>query len=103
MVRAGLDRCRRNWCRPRGDGRRRCTATGGDDGASSHQYTQKRADAETQAALKATGGGKASSGVETDNENGATYEVEVTKTDGATVDVRLYENYPVVVIEGDSD
>ena len=41
--------------------------------------------------------------VETDNENGATYEVEVTKPDGTTVDVRLDENYQVVVIEGDSD
>lgn len=77
-------------------------ATGGGDGAVSHQYTQKQADAATQAALKVTGGGKANS-VETDNENGATYEVEVTKTDGSTVDVRLDENYKVVVIEGDGD
>jgi uncharacterized membrane protein YkoI len=77
-------------------------ATGGDDGPTSHQYTQEQADAATRAALKATGGGTANS-VETDNENGATYEVEVTKTDGATVDVRLDENYQVVVIEGDSD
>jgi uncharacterized membrane protein YkoI len=78
-------------------------ATGGDDdGPTSHQYTQEQADAATRAALKATGGGTANS-VETDSENGATYEVEVTKTDGATVDVRLDENYKVVVIEGDSD
>jgi uncharacterized membrane protein YkoI len=78
-------------------------ATGADDdGPASHQYTQQQADAATQAALKATGGGKANS-VETDNENGATYEVEVTTTDGATVDVRLDENYKVVVIEGDRD
>jgi uncharacterized membrane protein YkoI len=78
-------------------------ATGGDDGGpTSHQYTQEQADAATRAALKATGGGTANS-VETDSENGATYEVEVTKTDGATVDVRLDENYKVVVIEGDSD
>lgn len=77
-------------------------ATGGDDGPSSHQYTQEQADAATRAALKATGGGTANS-VETDSENGATYEVEVTKTDGATVDVRLDENYKVVVIEDDSD
>jgi hypothetical protein len=41
--------------------------------------------------------------VETDNENGATYEVEVTKPDGTTVDVRLDENDKVVVIEGDDD
>ena len=56
----------------------------------------------TAAALKATGGGKANS-VELDNENGATWEVEVTKPDGNTVDVRLDENYAVVVIEGDSE
>jgi hypothetical protein len=77
-------------------------ATGGDDGAASHQFTQKQADAATQAALKATGGGKANS-VETDDENGATYEVEVTKTSGETVDVRLDEAYKVVVIEGDRE
>lgn len=41
--------------------------------------------------------------METDTENGATYEVEVTKPDGHTVDVRLDENYAVVVIEGDSE
>jgi hypothetical protein len=29
--------------------------------------------------------------------------VEVTKTDGKTVDVRLDEGYGLVVIEGDSD
>jgi uncharacterized membrane protein YkoI len=78
-------------------------ATGGDDdGPASRQYTQEQADAATRAALKATGGGTANS-VETDSENGATYEVEVTKPDGATVDVRLDESYKVVVIEGDSD
>jgi uncharacterized membrane protein YkoI len=77
-------------------------ATGGDDGAASHQYTQEQADAATKAALDATGGGTANS-VETDSENGATYEVEVTKPDGTTVDVRLDENYQVVVIEGDGD
>ena len=77
-------------------------AGGGDDGPASHQYTQEQADAATKAALEATGGGTANS-VETDNENGATYEVEVTKPDGTTVDVRLDENYQVVVIEGDSE
>jgi uncharacterized membrane protein YkoI len=76
--------------------------SGGDDGPMSHQYTQEQADAATKAALEATGGGTANS-VETDSENGATYEVEVTKPDGATVDVRLDGNYQVVVIEGDSD
>jgi uncharacterized membrane protein YkoI len=77
-------------------------ATGGDDGPASHHYTQEQADAATTAALKATGGGTANS-VETDGENGATYEVEVTKPDGTTVDVRLDDRYHVVVIEGDGE
>ena len=77
-------------------------ATNGDDGPASHRFTQEQADAATRAALEATGGGTANS-VETDGEDGATYEVEVTKPDGTTVDVRLDEHYRVVVIEGDSD
>ena len=77
-------------------------AGNGDDGPSSHRYTQKQADAATEAALEATDGGTVNS-FESDSENGATYEVEVTKPDGDTVDVRLDENYQVVVIEGDSE
>lgn len=77
-------------------------AGNGDDGEASHQYTQEQADAATKAALEATHGGHANS-VESDSENGATYEVEVTKTNGDTVDVRLDENYAVVVIEGDGE
>ena len=77
-------------------------AGNGDDGPASHQYTQEQADAATRAALEATHGGTANS-VESDSENGATYEVEVTTTDGDIVDVRLDENYQVVVIEGDSE
>lgn len=53
-------------------------------------------------ALEATGGGTANA-VEKDTEDGASWEVEVTKTDGTTVDVRLDENYKVVVIEGDTE
>ena len=75
-------------------------ATGGDDGPASHRYTQEQAAAAKKAALDATGGGTVNS-VETDSENGATYEVEVTEPDGKTVDVRLAKNYKVVVIEGD--
>ncbi|MEJ7706084.1 MAG: hypothetical protein WKF82_01715 [Nocardioidaceae bacterium] len=56
----------------------------------------------TAAALEATSGGHANS-VERDSENGATWEVEVTQDNGSTVDVRLDENYQVVVIEGDSE
>ena len=47
-------------------------------------------------------GGHANS-VERDSENGATWEVEVTKPDGNTVDVRLDQNYHLVVVEGDSE
>ena len=77
-------------------------AGNGDDGEASHQYTQEQADAAKKAALEATHGGQVNS-VESDSENGATYEVEVTKTDGDTVDVRLDESYAVVVIEGDGE
>ncbi len=74
---------------------------GGDDGSDSHQYTPAQQKAAEAAALRATGGGSVNS-MESDNENGATYEVEVKKPDGSTVDVRLDANYGVVVIEGDS-
>jgi uncharacterized membrane protein YkoI len=77
-------------------------ATQGDDEPGSHDYTPEQAAAATEAALHATGGGRANS-VERDSENGATWEVEVTRPDGATVDVRLDAAYRVVVIEGDGD
>jgi uncharacterized membrane protein YkoI len=78
------------------------SASGEDGEAGSTDVTsQERQDA-TTAALDATGGGTANS-VERDSENGATFEVEVTKPDGDTVDVRLDESYQVVVIEGDDD
>jgi uncharacterized membrane protein YkoI len=73
-------------------------ATNGDD----ESVTGPDADQATRAALKATGGGTANS-VERDDENGATWEVEVTKPDGVTVDVRLDETFALVVIEGDSE
>jgi hypothetical protein len=72
----------------------------GDDGEAT--VTGAQADRATEAALDATGGGTANA-VERDSENGATWEVEVTKRNGATVDVRLDENFAVVVIEGDSE
>jgi hypothetical protein len=72
----------------------------GEDG--SQDYTQEQADRASDAALAATGGGTVNE-VERDSENGATWEVEVTKTDGTTVDVRLDESYAVVDIEGDSE
>ncbi|MCW2764181.1 MAG: hypothetical protein JWO11_140 [Nocardioides sp.] len=77
-------------------------ATQGDDEPGSHDYTRQQAADATSAALDATGGGRPNS-VERDSENGATWEVEVTKSDGNTVDVRLDDSYRVVVIEGDSE
>jgi hypothetical protein len=75
-------------------------AASSDDGDAN--VTGSHADRATAAALDATDGGHANS-VERDSENGATWEVEVTKRDGTTVDVRLDENYQLVVIEGDSE
>ena len=71
-----------------------------DDGDNT--VTGRDADRATAAALRLTHGGTANS-VERDSENGATWEVEVTRTDGTTVDVRLDESFRKVVIEGDSE
>ena len=75
---------------------------GAGDEPGSGNVSQQEGDRATRAALDATGGGTANS-VERDGENGATYEVEVTKTDGNTVDVRLDKGYQVVVIEDDHE
>jgi uncharacterized membrane protein YkoI len=75
-------------------------ATGvGDDKQSLTGSTAAKASA---AALKATGGGRVT-GSERDNEKGATYEVEVKKPDGSTVDVRLDESFKVIVVDSDSE
>lgn len=71
-----------------------------DDGDS--QLTGPQADRAKAAALRITGGGHANA-VERDSEKGATYEVEVTKPDGKTVDVRLDEKFKLVVVDGDSE
>jgi hypothetical protein len=71
----------------------------GDDEGS---LTGPAADRATAAALRITGGGKANA-VERDSEQGATYEVEVTKPNGKTVDVRLGASYNLVSVEGDSE
>ena len=71
-----------------------------DDGSPSVGVAQ--ANRAREAALRITGGGTANS-VERDSENGATYEVEVTKPDGTTVDVRLDGSYGRVAVEGDSE
>ena len=75
-------------------------ATGAFD--DHQQLVGPQADRAAAAALRATGSGTVNA-IERDSENGATYEVEVTKKDGSTVDVRLDESYKVVVIEGDSE
>ena len=72
---------------------------GGDEGDQS--VTGPAADQAKAAALKITHGGTANA-VERDGENGATWEVEVTKTDGSTVDVRLDDSYGPVAVDGDS-
>jgi uncharacterized membrane protein YkoI len=75
-------------------------ATGGDEG----DPTPPAAEAAhaTRAALAHTGGSEANS-VELDGEDGATYEVEVTRPDGSTVDVRLDKAYDIVKVERDSE
>ena len=73
-------------------------AVGGDPGENA---SGPGADKAKAAALAITDG--TANSVERDGENGATWEVEVTKPDGQTVDVRLDEAYRLVVIEGDSD
>jgi uncharacterized membrane protein YkoI len=74
-------------------------ATGGSDEGGA---TGPGADQAKAAALKIYPGGHANS-VERDSENGATWEVEVQKQDGGTVDVRLDQNYQLVVAETDSE
>jgi uncharacterized membrane protein YkoI len=69
----------------------------GDNGAHGPGANKAKA-----AALKLFPGGHANA-VERDSENGATWEVEVRKADGSTVDVRLDQNYQLVVVEADSE
>ena len=72
----------------------------GEEGEKS--VTGAQADTAKAAALNITKGGKVNA-VERDSENGGTWEVEVTKTDGATVDVRLDETFGLVVVDSDSE
>ncbi len=71
---------------------------GNQDGS----VTGPAADTAIAAALTETNGVKANA-VERDTENGAVWEVEVTKADGSTVDVRLGGDYHVIVVEPDSE
>lgn len=76
-------------------------AIGGSGDDADEQATGAGADRARQAALELFPGSRANS-VERDSENGATWEVEVTRPDGKTVDVRLDRGYGLVVVEGDS-
>ena len=73
--------------------------SGGD---SEGGATGPGADKATAAALRITGGGRANA-VERDSEKGATWEVEVTRPDGRTVDVRLDARYRLVAVDGDRE
>lgn len=73
---------------------------GGDDGE--RLATGASAERARTAALRVTHGGTANA-VERDGEDGATWEVEVTRPDGRTVDVRLDEDYGLVVVEDDAE
>jgi uncharacterized membrane protein YkoI len=75
-------------------------AVAGDDDGD-RQATGAAADRARAAALAITGG--TANAVERDGENGATWEVEVTKPDGETVDVRLDDRFRLVVVEHDEE
>jgi hypothetical protein len=72
-------------------------ASSGNDNLSGSTYTRAE-----NAALAETGGGKVTD-TERDNENGATYEVEVTKADHSQVDVRLDDQFKTVAVEPDHE
>ena len=71
--------------------------TGEDDSAEQVSGAGAKA-----AALEITGGGDANS-VELNAEGGATWEIEVTTTDGSTVDVLLDSDFDEVAVEDDSE
>ena len=73
-------------------------AGGGDDEGNATGPEANRAKA---AAIAHVGG--TANAVERDDEKGATWEVEVTKPSGDSVDVRLDANYRVVAVDTDSE
>jgi hypothetical protein len=75
-------------------------AVSGDDGET--PATGPAASRAAAAALRYTGGGTVGA-VELDTEKGATWEVEVTRLDGSTVDVRLDAGLGLVVVDGDAE
>ena len=75
-------------------------AVGGDDGEGGAGGAG--ADRAKAAALELVPGGHVNA-VERDSEKGATWEVEVRRPDGSTVDVRLGASYERVAIDSDSE
>ena len=75
-------------------------AVGGDDGDGG--AAGPGADGARAAATGLVPGGHVNA-VERDREKGATWEVEVRKPDGSTVDVRLGASYERVAIDADSE
>ena len=74
---------------------------GGESEEAREQVSGPGADRARAAALAHHPG--TANAVERDSEDGATWEVEITGTDGRTVDVRLDENYEVMAVEGDGE
>ena len=74
----------------------------GHEGGDSNGAHGPGANKAKAAAVALFPGGHANA-VERDSENGATWEVEVRKADGSTVDVRLDSSYHTVVVEPDSE
>ena len=75
---------------------------GGADDDAAEQASGPGADRAKAAALKLIPGGEVNA-VERDGEKGATWEVEVARPDGSTVDVRLDAQYEQVAIDADSE
>jgi hypothetical protein len=76
-------------------------ATQGDDGDEAEQGLSGRvAERAKAAALKETGGGTVTE-TELDVEDGRTYQVEIRKADGSTVDVDLDASFKVVEVDVD--
>ena len=78
-------------------------ATGGGEGdrGGDKAITGSALDHASQAALKATGGGRVTETEQGDEDT--YYEVEVTKADGAQVDVQLDRAFDVVSQEADHE
>ena len=76
------------------------TAAGGDGGDDA-QVSGAGADRARAAALEHIGGGSAGS-VERESDEGASWEVEVTRGDGTSAEVTLDASYKVIAVESES-